>query len=498
MADVTLADLVAWEPRLRPIASDGRPPDPRVADTLLDLWSEREVSWAVTARASTPMLPLLRGGELVILPTRALGDSGVSLPILLRELASLDAAGVVLDTAPQLPSPIPVLVADTLPADFETDLNRLLTQRRGELYRAATELGRLLSNLDAAGSRPEDVAAAASGALGVPVGVADARGATLAATDPAAIPGGVAAGAVNRGWRVDHLATPLPGGETLWFGPVPRASRAFCRVAAERIAVSVEASLVRAAQTRPRGPARAAALASVLVATSGDAARAATAAGLPADAWYRVALLGGSFDHAAALRLLAPFGTIHDAGTVDSCAAIVLETRLEHAPTSPATSLRQAASPGATSPDAWLAISSLGRDVSSLPAIAREARFVAGLLTLRRIPGPVARFDMIEDLGVYQALFPLWGASQLARFASDALGDLIAHDRRGTLRTTLLAFLECGGSHVDTARALEIHRNTLAYRLKQIADITRLDPLDPGVRITLHLALIATRLPALP
>ena len=496
MADVTLADLIAWEPRLRPVASDGRVAESGSAETLLDLWSVREVSWAVTARASTPMLPLLRGGELVIIPARALGDSGISLPILLRELVSLDAAGVILDAPPLQPAPIPVLVADALPADFETDLNRLLTQRRGELYRAGTDLGRLLSTLDAAGARLDDIVAAASGSVATPVGVTDARGTLLAASDPAAVPAG--SGANSRGWRGSHLATPLPTGETLWFGPATRARRSACRVAAERVAVSVETALVRAAQSRPRGPARVAALASLLVAIGGDTARAATSAGLPADAWYRVALLGGDFDPASAARLLLPFGTVHDAGMVDGCPALLLETRLEHAPTSPATSLRATSAAAATSPGAWLALSSLCRDVSTLPAIAREARFVASLLAHHLVPGPVARFDMLEDVGIYQALFPLWGSLPLANFASDALGDLVAQDKRGSLRATLLAFLECGGSHVDTARALDIHRNTLAYRLKQIADATRLDPLDPAVRITLHLALLATRLPPAP
>ena len=33
------------------------------------------------------MLPAIRGGEIVLLPTRVLADAGLALPILLRELA---------------------------------------------------------------------------------------------------------------------------------------------------------------------------------------------------------------------------------------------------------------------------------------------------------------------------------------------------------------------------------------------------------------------------
>ena len=48
------------------------------------------------------------------------------------------------------------------------------------------------------------------------------------------------------------------------------------------------------------------------------------------------------------------------------------------------------------------------------------------------------------------------------------------------------------------ARQLNIHRNTLAYRLKQIADYTRRDPADPSARLTLHLALLGSMLPPAP
>ncbi|MEZ4497808.1 MAG: helix-turn-helix domain-containing protein [Thermomicrobiales bacterium] len=63
---------------------------------------------------------------------------------------------------------------------------------------------------------------------------------------------------------------------------------------------------------------------------------------------------------------------------------------------------------------------------------------------------------------------------------------------------TLLTFLECGGSHVDAAKQLNIHRNTLAYRLKQIADATQRDPAEPSARLTLHLALLGSMLPPAP
>ena len=506
MADVTLSDLIAWEPRLTIAPASGHEGALQNPEAQLDRWSEREVSWAVTARATVPMLPLLRGGELVILPARVLGDSGLSLPILLRELASHDVAGVVLDSMSlAMQAAVPVLFIESIPAELENDLNRMLTQRRGDLYRAGTDLSRLLSNLNAAGASLDDILTAAGNTLGVPAAVVDLRGGLLASTGADAIPSSPASG--QRGWRHDRLAIALASGETLWLGPVPRQKRALSRVAGERIAVAAESAIVRAAQMRPRGPARTAALGALLTGHEADASRAAASAGLPIDATFRVAFASPDVDPGALHRLLASLGTLHDAGQVDRMTALIVETRGEGIPVFAPATLRSvfgtvrenvSTSRDVTTSRGWLAFSTVSHGVGNLPELAREARFAAALLQKRMIPLPVARFDAVDDLGPYRLLYRLWGTHDLCQFSRDALGDLLSHDRRGSLRETLLTFLECGGSHVEAARQLNIHRNTLAYRLKQIADYTRRDPADPGARLTLHLALLGSMLPPAP
>ncbi|MDP9367045.1 MAG: helix-turn-helix domain-containing protein, partial [Chloroflexota bacterium] len=143
----------------------------------------------------------------------------------------------------------------------------------------------------------------------------------------------------------------------------------------------------------------------------------------------------------------------------------------------------------------WLALSAPAAGPRGLPAAAREARYVAALFGANLLPGPIVRFDAVADLGPYRLLYPLWGTPDLAKYAADALGDLPGRDRRGALRHTLLAYLETGGSHVEAAARLGIHRNTLAYRLKQVAMLTGRDPSDPSCRLLLHLALLAAGLP---
>lgn len=517
MPEITLADLVAWEPRIRPLSPPGRNGHGRANplshgnghhdDALNEPWAERELSWAVTIRASTPMLPSLRGGELVLLPGRVLAETGVGLPVLLREIASHGAAGVVLDTPPPPAAPVTVFLADAISPELESELNRLLTERRGEFYRAGTELGRLLNTAMTAGADLADVLAAAAQFLDVPAALVDTRGGVTAATSPAAVPapvGGSLPG--GRGWRGDHFGLRLAGGESLWLGPTPRPRRALIRLAGERVALAAEAALIRAADARPRGPARASAIGAILIGAAGDGSRAAVAVGLPANGVYRVVLAAPEIDASSLQRTLAPLGTVHEAGTIDRAGATVIELRAEGGGAAALSGGRSVTArrreviapretPGGTG---WLAFSGPVTGATALPAATREARFVAALLTAGLIAGPVARFDVLSDLGAYRLLYRLWGSPDLAAFTTDALGELATRDRRGMLRRTLLAYLDAGGSHVDAAARLGIHRNTLSYRLKQIGSLTRCEPTDPSTYLVLHLALLAASLPPAP
>ncbi len=498
MAEITLADIVAWEPRLRSLDPNG-PAE----------WGGREISWIVAARTSAPMLPSIRGGELVLLPSRAINDSGVALPVLLRELVSHGAGGVVLDRAPSQTAPLPVLIADAIPTDFESDLNRLLTERRGELYRAGTDLGRLLTNATSSGADLSLILTTASDFLNVPAAVVDRRGAVLASAGDLVL-GEVRTGItadISHGWVGDRLNVRLAGGETLWLGPTPKSKRALVRLAAERISLAAEAAIQRAAEARPRGPARATALAALLTGSASDAARAAAQLGLPPGGLYRVALASPEVDLQTLQRQLGPQGVLHEAASIDRATAVVIELRSDSiSAVNSAASIRNGAvrrphgmiREQITLARGWIALSGVANGAVDLPGAANEARFVAGLLTSELIPAGVARFEALADLGPYRLLYRFWGTSELDSFARDALGDLPSRDRRGTLRKTLLAYLSTGGSHVDAAARLEIHRNTLAYRLRQIAALSGHEPSDPSTWLVFHLALLAASLPSAP
>lgn len=64
---------------------------------------------------------------------------------------------------------------------------------------------------------------------------------------------------------------------------------------------------------------------------------------------------------------------------------------------------------------------------------------------------------------------------------------------RPALAETLAAWFASGGSIEGTARALIVHANTVRYRLRQVADLTGLSPMDPREALTLQIAQVLGR-----
>ncbi|MFN8378654.1 MAG: helix-turn-helix domain-containing protein [Anaerolineae bacterium] len=101
------------------------------------------------------------------------------------------------------------------------------------------------------------------------------------------------------------------------------------------------------------------------------------------------------------------------------------------------------------------------------------------------------------DLKLYQLLLAVKDRNleQLRRFYHDTMGPLVEHDGRkgGELSRTLSGFFEANGNMAKAAADLDVHRNTLVYRLERISDLTGLDLDDPDNRLVLHLALKVQR-----
>lgn len=101
------------------------------------------------------------------------------------------------------------------------------------------------------------------------------------------------------------------------------------------------------------------------------------------------------------------------------------------------------------------------------------------------------------DLKLYQLLLALKerNLDNLNLFYQDALGPLVEHDNRkqSDLIRTLNGFFEANGNLAKAAQQLDVHRNTLVYRLERISELTDLDLDDSDNRLILHLALKTQR-----
>jgi len=103
-------------------------------------------------------------------------------------------------------------------------------------------------------------------------------------------------------------------------------------------------------------------------------------------------------------------------------------------------------------------------------------------------PGQITRFG---DLGVYRLIYAAETLPELHALYEETLGTLIAYDRdnNADLISTLTAFFDANGSPKEAAERLQVHRNTVLYRLDRIRDITHYDLEDAALRLRLHLAL---------
>ena len=494
--EITLDDLLVLEPRLA-----WRGDEPGASRRPAE--ESRVVSWIVSARTTAPHLPLLRGGEVVLVPSRVTAVVGADLPALLREATQRDVAAVVFERgerrtgSPDAAShAVPVLVWDgDLTGETETAINRLLTECRGNLYRVGSELERQMTDLAASRVGLSELVRIASELSGLTIRVADARGRLLSASrqdldasDGAASP-------------LDHFIVEreLPSGLSLVLGPLRPEQRVVARFLIDRIAAAATVAARQDEAARPRGARRVEAVEALVTGRSGSASErraAAQALGLDPDAIFFVAMSSAD-DDATLASALAPLGTVHAAGVVNGRPTSLVATDRRQAPESLLTRVASAKRRwhGGAEGTTWtLAISAPAQGVDRIPAVAREAQLIATLQAQGRLPHRAASFDSIDDVGAFQLLYLLRDTSALREFVSQSLGVLERGDHRGTLRDTLRAFLETGGSHVDASNRLGIHRNTLAYRLRRIGELIGRDVGDPRTWLTLHLALSASDL----
>jgi len=132
----------------------------------------------------------------------------------------------------------------------------------------------------------------------------------------------------------------------------------------------------------------------------------------------------------------------------------------------------------ALAPD-WRVTVGLGGQCRSATAIADSYAQARRALDVVQRFYPAGHGDVVafEDLGLYRLLFHVGDAEELRGFTEQVLGALLEYDQRhnADFVRTLGAFLDHNGNLQATARELNLHVNSVAYRMQRVQAIAALD-----------------------
>jgi carbohydrate diacid regulator len=135
-------------------------------------------------------------------------------------------------------------------------------------------------------------------------------------------------------------------------------------------------------------------------------------------------------------------------------------------------------------------VGGVARGASAITASYAEARTALRIGAATGRPSP---YD-ISDLRVEQMVTALPGRLR-SRVTDEIIGSLRATGDWPTTRTTVLALVESGFVLVDAARSLNVHRNTLVYRLGRIAAEIGWPSTDRRRWLALYVACLGDSLP---
>ncbi|MDQ0244935.1 DNA-binding PucR family transcriptional regulator [Bacillus fengqiuensis] len=135
------------------------------------------------------------------------------------------------------------------------------------------------------------------------------------------------------------------------------------------------------------------------------------------------------------------------------------------------------------------AFSSIYSDYQKVEKAYREALTVLSMK--EKFPSEVKDIHGYQNLGIYQFIDILLEKRTNDGYENHALTKLHEYDQKhnSDLIDTLEVFLNKDDNVNEAARALNVHTNTLNYRLKRISEIGEINLKDPNQKMTLYLDL---------
>ena len=510
---------------------------------------DTQVNWSVTIRAQPPVFPEIYGGELALVSMDILRsfDSRLTLSKVLRQLAEFGVSGVLatgsvgqdaVEAANDCGVALLSAPEDTSLTTVERAVNALILNQSARLTERAIEIQRQLTRLSAENRDLNSLLQVMARSTGKPIAIHNEAGNLIAQTLPyfgrRGLNGRGAAPTPHdefQHWLADESPSMLGSiiASPLGFTTVLKVEK---RVAgylsvidsAENMTEFDRLVLTYGADVCAIEMAKNRAIASAVEQTRGDWIQMwlsgtpaaddllrtrAQRTGFQPDSRYAVAAYRAMDDSGQSIPLESSISLVRDDmsrrginGAVGQYVDVIVA--LYPLDVEDAIAMARArsciedvrAQLAVRSPEVQVS-AGISRPVSGLSSLRdayREAKDAVG------IAYELSDYDTTTfygDLKLYQLLLALKerNLEHLQRFCHDALGPLIEHDKRkqGDLVRTLNGFFAANGNLAKAAQELDVHRNTLVYRLERIAELVELDLDDSDNRLILHLALKTRR-----
>jgi purine catabolism regulator len=511
--------------------------------------TDKVVSYAVTVRAQPPAFPDIYGGEIALVSMDVLRsyDSRITLAEVIRSLSQAGVSAVAvpeevpasaISAAAELGLALLSLPDDTSLARVERGINTLIINQQAQMTQRAMEIQRQLSRVAAENRDLNSLLQIMSRATAKPVVIHDDAGVLMAQVYPNVVrrPSGAGRSMLQSlpyGAFQNWLHREAPGGD----GLIVRSPLGFTtplkvekRVAGylslvdnddvldefDRLVLTYGADVCAIELAKNRAIAFAVEQARgdwVQMWLSGTPAdddlmtTRAQQAGFDPDTMYMVAVYRALTDAGTLLPLESLLPMVRDDLTrrqingavgqyvdvivalypLENMQQIVRVRRL----------VEEVRAQIATRTPSGLVSSGISRPAIGLAALREAYREAKDAVSIAGELGERESTTFFGDLKLFQFLLALKerNLEQMRRFTSETLGVLIEHDGRkqGELIRTLNGFFEANGNLAKAAIDLDVHRNTLVYRLDRISELTGLDLNDADNRLILHLALKVQR-----
>ena len=505
---------------------------------------EKSITWAVMVQAQPPAFPDVYGGELALVSMDVLRsyDARITLAEVVRGLAQVgvsavaakdDISNAAISTAGECGIALLALPQDTSLPRVERAINTLIVNARAQMTQRAIEIQRQLARSAAENRDLNSLLQIMARSTAKPIVVHDDAGVLMAQVYPNV------ARRVNQGGRTLLQSLPYGAFQNWLSRDAPTAEGMIVasplgnttvlkvekRVAGylslvdgqealddfDRMVLSYGADVCAIELAKNRAIAFAVEQARGdwvqmwLSGTPGDDMMSTRAhqAGFDPDALYVVVVYRAMTESGAGLPLESLLPLVRDDmarrqvnGSVGQYVDVIVALYpLENATQSARArrTVDEVRSQLAARTPSGLVAAGISRPATGLLALREAYREAKDAVSIANELGDREQTTFYGDLKLFQLLLALKerNLDHLRRFYSETLSPLVEHDERkqGDLIRTLTGFFDANGNLAKAAADLDVHRNTLVYRLERISELTGLDIEEADNRLILHLAL---------